>query len=566
MTSSRPDCIVIGYYEPPFEAYERLIRQYGADSEAYRDLQFSFVDVDGRKLNYIDLLNRAYRGAHQGAGEDEAFKSGDIPNLAAVYLTHFLRQSGFTAEYINLFLYEQPRLEAYLRERPLCVAITTTFYVLNQPVIDIVNWIRSRNPDVTIVVGGPLVANHARRQEPLSPSVLRGRRPTLADYTPTDTFRLALDDLGADVYVIESQGEGTLAQIVRCLKDGGDLASVPNIAYRDGREFRVTPSAAETNSLDQHAIEWSVFRDQSLGPTIQTRTARSCAFNCAFCNYPTRAGKLTLATVDTIRRELNSLRDRGDVRNVVFVDDTFNVPIARFKDICRMLIEEQYCYDWFSYFRCSNADEEAIELAARSGCKGVFLGIESGSPRILKNMNKAATVEKYAEGIRLLRSHGVLTFGSFITGFPGETEETVKETADFVREHRPDFYRTQLWYCEAGTPIHMQKEAYGIEGDGFVWKHATMDSLEAMDQIDRMFLGIDESTWLPQWSFDFWIIPYLLGKGVSVEAFRGFLRAASKMLALEIASVDGDERQRRQRESLAAMEQAMRPVALRSAR
>jgi len=42
--------------------------------------------------------------------------------------------------------------------------------------------------------------------------------------------------------------------------------------------------------------------------------------------------------------------------------------------------ERYYGFNWFSYFRCSNSDEEAIDLMARSGCKGVFLGIESGSP------------------------------------------------------------------------------------------------------------------------------------------------------------------------------------------
>ena len=53
-----------------------------------------------------------------------------------------------------------------------------------------------------------------------------------------------------------------------------------------------------------------------------------------------------------------------------------------------MMIEEDYRFQWFSYFRCSNSDEEAIELMAKSGCSGVFLGIESGSNTILKNMRR----------------------------------------------------------------------------------------------------------------------------------------------------------------------------------
>jgi p-methyltransferase len=178
------------------------------------------------------------------------------------------------------------------------------------------------------------------------------------------------------------------------------------------------------------------------------------------------------------------------------------------------------------------------------------LGIESGSPTILKNMNKAATVELYERGMQRLHEYGVLTFGSFIVGFPGETEATVKETTDFIRATRPTYYRAQAWYCEPGTPIDRHREKYGIEGQGFVWSHATMDSLEAMDHIDRMFLSLNESQWLPQWSFDFWIIPYLLGKGITPAQFNEFMVEANKLMRLGIASVPAHQKQLIQQEGL----------------
>jgi len=218
-----------------------------------------------------------------------------------------------------------------------------------------------------------------------------------------------------------------------------------------------------------------------------------------------------------------------------------------------LMIRKQYNFNWFSYFRCSNSDEEAIDLMAESGCKGVFLGIESGSPAILVNMNKSATVEKYAKGIESLRRRGIMTFGSFIVGFPGETEETVKETVDFIRENEPDYYRAQMWYCEPGTPIQHHREKFDIQGEGFVWNHATMDSLMAMDQIDRMFLSVKESIWLPQWSFDFWVVPYLLGRGISLDRFKLFMSQAHKLLALEIASVPEHQKKITQRDLLNTM-------------
>ena len=518
------DCVVIGYNDPPFERYEELIRRYGDDSEAYRDLKLSFVTVDGQNLNYVELMN----WARDQAGEEGSLASGEIPNLAAAYLTNFLRRKGVGAEYVNLFQLEKDRLRELLDREPEAVAITTTFYVLNFPVHEMVEFIREHNPRVKIVVGGPLVANHCRNFQ-------------------GDELDAVLKDLGADVYVHEAQGESSLVTLVRCLKQGGDLSQVPNLLYLKDGSYVATPKLAESNPMDEVFIDWRELSDDDLGATLQTRTARSCAFSCAFCNYPTRAGKLSLAKIPTIERELESMAARGNVENVVFIDDTFNVPLPRFKEFCRLLIEKDYGFNWFSYFRCGNSDAEAIELMAESGCKGVFLGIESGSPTILKNMSKHATIEKYSRGIEMLHAAGVLTFGSFILGFPGETEATVQETLDFIQDHPLDYYRTQMWYNEAGTPIHERRDEFGIEGDGFVWSHNTMDSLEAMDHIERLFLTVREREWLPQWSFDFWIIPYMMGKGVSRKRFRRYVSLANQLLRMEIAAVPPAEKARLQK-------------------
>jgi radical SAM PhpK family P-methyltransferase len=528
------DCLIIGHNDMPFPEFERVIRAFGQDSEAYRDLKLSFVTLGDDKLTYVDLLNRVHSLAHCGGQPlDNEFCSGDMPHLAAAYLCNFLQRRGFAATYISLFQKERARLAELLDRNPICVAITTTLYVLNLPAIEVVQFIRERNPRTKIVIGGPLIANHARNyleHGNAGQSVQIGQSPHLE-------FESALRDIGADIYVIEGQGELTLARVIDALKSGKDLRDVANVAFFDSGEFCITASLPEENSLDENYIDWSAVSTDTLGPTVQTRTARSCAFKCSFCNYPTRAGKLSLSSVATVERELDSIAAAGGVTNVVFVDDTFNVPIERFKDICRMIIRKNFGFNWFSYFRCSNSDAEAFGLMRDSGCKGVFLGIESGSPDILKNMNKAATVEKYTEGIQKLREMGILTFASFIIGFPGETAATISQTERFIRENRPDFYRTQLWYCEPGTPIQRQRSVFGIQGEGFNWLHNTMESLEAMEHIERIFFTINESIWLPQWSFDFWILPALLGRGLSLEQIRQFVQHANKLLRIELATM-----------------------------
>jgi p-methyltransferase len=531
-------CVVIGYNDVPFSEYEAWVGGYGENSEAYRDLRFSFVELGGgRKLDYIGLLNLAAERAERQLGHPITWaplRSFAIPNLAAIYLTQFLRRSGFSSTYVNLFRAEQSRLTELLAGHPLAVAITTTFYLTNEPVREIVKFIRASNPSTQIIVGGPLVANHARSGS-------------------ADELRIALSDIGADYFVVESQGEQTLAKLLDALARGESPSMIPNLAFMNGTRLERTETAPERNNLDSSFIDWSTFSDADLGATLQLRTARSCAFACSFCNYPTRAGALALAGLEAVERELDSISALGTIKNAVFIDDTFNVPLRRFKDLCRLIIRKRYQFSWFSYFRCSHADEEAYDLMAESGCRGVFLGVESGSPAILKAMNKRSDIDAYSRGISALRARGILTFASFIVGFPGETERTVEETAALLRSARPDFYRAQLWYNEPGTPVHGQATQHGITGSGFVWKHRTMDSQAAMDHIERLFLSVSESTWLPQFSFDFWTIPYLLGKGMSLDLFSSLMRHAERLIALSVAHVSEDRRREERVESTDAM-------------
>jgi radical SAM PhpK family P-methyltransferase len=516
----KSECIVIGYNEEPFPQYERLVRSFGKGSVAYRDLHLSFLNINSTPKTYVDLLNYFSQSSKNPPVTRNAGRivSGDIPNLAAVYLVSFLIKRGVKANYINLFQLQKDALEQYLHGDPYCVAITTTFYVLNQPLYEIVEFVRRHNDRVKIVVGGPLIANHNRNFD-------------------SDGFQAALKDIGADIYVVDSQGEDTLYKIVKQLQTGGNLAEIPNIVYVEEGILKYSAIVPENNSMDDNYIDWLNIPVRELGPTVQTRTARSCAFNCSFCNYPSRAGTLSLANLTTVERELDLMVARGGIKNIAFIDDTFNVPLKRFKDLCRLMIRKKYSFNWFSYFRCSNSDDEAIELMADSGCKGVFLGIESGSSDILRNMHKVAKIDDYRRGIELLKKRGILTFASLIIGFPGETDDTVRETREFIRSTEPDYYRAQVWYCEPGTPIMLERNKYQIEREGFVWKHGTMNSRQAMTHVEEMLCSVTGSIWLPQWSFDFWIIPYLLGKGITFSQLKKFLKVSHQLLALEIGNV-----------------------------
>jgi anaerobic magnesium-protoporphyrin IX monomethyl ester cyclase len=178
---------------------------------------------------------------------------------------------------------------------------------------------------------------------------------------------------------------------------------------------------------------------------------------------------------------------------------------------------------WFGNIRCQYLDEETVGLMKESGCTMAFLGFESGSDLILGHMNKKATVEAYLRGIKLLRDAGIPTFGSFVIGFPGETVETVIETIQFLDRCGVDFYRANLWYCERIAPVWRDRTRYGLEGDGFEWRHQTMNSSEAACLVEQIFQTVARPVWVPIFDFDIVAVWQLLARGYSVTDLKDLL-------------------------------------------
>jgi p-methyltransferase len=502
------DCVVIGYNEGDFQDYRLMCERSGPTSPEWQIYRKEHLEIDGRPMPWMDVLSTL---RNRATGRNDRYHVGEVFNLAGLYLTNFLRRHGIRTDAVSLFGAEQERLARLLAERPAVVAITTTFYVNILSVTPIVDFVRRHSPTSHIVVGGPLIDN-------------------LCLDGITDEVQDLFHGMGADSYVRESQGEHALAELCQAVLRGRPLEEVANLITCPEDDWVANRRKPEANDLDACAIDWQSFTPEQIGVTAQTRTARSCAFKCSFCDYPTRAGALTTASVDTVRRELRAMAELG-VKNLVFVDDTFNVPPKRFKELCRMMMEEDLGLDWYSYFRCSNArDEETFDLAAQSGCRGVFLGIESGDADILANMNKLAQDSQYRAGIARLKERGITTFASIIVGFPGENERTMQNTIDFVNETGPTFWRAQPWWGNPRSPVYRNKEVYGIEVSAYDWSHATMNSAEAAAWCDKMFDRVTESVWLPLYDFDFWSLPYLDGKGLGVDELVPLLRTTQELM------------------------------------
>ena len=503
------DCLIIGFNDTNFEEYVNMVKAMGAESGAFKDLDLAFIELDGKPCTSMDVLNEFY--FQDKAEPHQRFHNTDFLWPVVSYLGTFLARRGFSFDYINLFQFEKEKLREKLQKEDIrTIAITTTLYVSTHPILEIISFIKQYNRTAKIIVGGPHISNQTKN----------------IDITVHQMFKY----LGADIYVTCQEGESALVNIIRALKGDGDLDKVDNIAYRKGERYAVTQSSTESNPLEENLVDYMLFPPEEIDQFVSTRTAKSCPFACAFCGFPERAGKYLYLEVDQVEKELNAIRDVGTITTVTFLDDTFNVPKGRFKEMLRMMIRNRYGFKWNCFYRSDHGDEEAIELMGKAGCEGVFLGVESGSDHILQLMNKTARRKDYLKAIPLLRAAGISTYASLIIGFPGETAETVGETIDFLEEARPDFFRAQLWYADPITPVWEKRDEYKIKGVAFNWSHYSMDSKTACDWIDRIFLSVQNSTWLPQFGFEQWSTFYLQRKGMSLDKIKSFLQCFNAAL------------------------------------
>jgi anaerobic magnesium-protoporphyrin IX monomethyl ester cyclase len=504
------DCLIVGHNEMDFREYEKAVRQMGTNSGAYRDLNLNFLRYNNKPYQPTEVFNLFCGDDRDAKISLKPIDMLDTFSATIAYLGTYLDRRGFTFDYIHSFQEEKAAFrEKLMRGNILTIAITTTLYVAALPILEIINFIREYNHTVRIIVGGPFVSTQAR----------------LLDKSQLEY--LFKSTIGADFYVNSHQGEAALVQIINALKNNLPLENIANIYYKTDKNYVSTSVSRESNRITDNMVNWHLFSDKPRAQ-VMVRTSMSCPFSCAFCGYPEHAGSYQVADVSAVERELDSLARIGSVRSVYFIDDTFNIPTDRFKTILRMLLKNRYDFKWHSYFRCQFADREMVELMKESGCEGVFLGIESGNNHILQNMNKAARVEKYLEGIALLKEYDIVTHGNFIIGFPGETRETVRDTVEFIEASGLDFFRAQLWFCEAITPIWKERGKYNIEGERFEWRHATMDSRAAADLIDDIFLSVKKPLWLPQYNFNFDSLWHLIHQGLSLEMVKNFLQAFNR--------------------------------------
>jgi anaerobic magnesium-protoporphyrin IX monomethyl ester cyclase len=229
--------------------------------------------------------------------------------------------------------------------------------------------------------------------------------------------------------------------------DSSPLDGIPGLLWRENGSSRANQRASveDLDSLGFPAWDLmppNTYPDAPQGafykqfPIAPMASTRGCPYSCTFCGSPVNMGnRLRFRSLPHVFAEMELLRTKYGVREFHFVDDMFNASKSRVIEFCKTLQDKnwQISYTFPNGLRLNTIDEEMLIAMKNSGAYAFTVGIESGSPRILKAMKKKLDVDMIREKLNLISSIGLEPSGFFLIGFPGETKEDMQMTLKFAK-------------------------------------------------------------------------------------------------------------------------------------
>ncbi len=340
------------------------------------------------------------------------------------------------------------KLEKKIREEDFDVAGITAMTFTMIDVMETVNLVKEINPGCKVVIGG----SHA-------------------GVYPSET--ISID--GIDI-VVTGEGEIVFGEILENLKN---LHKVKGILFKDENgNIHNTGAPAllseeQLNKLPFPARHMTPYKKYSSllakrTPITTLFTSRGCPYKCTFCNRPLLGKNFRALSPERVVAEIEDCLKLG-IHEFLVYDDTFTVRKKRVKDICNLIIEKKLDIGFDIRTRVDIIDEELLILLKKAGCRGIHYGIEGGTDKILKVLNKEIDLDKAVEIIRLTKKHKIQTLAYFMIGSPTETISDIYETFRFTKKINPDFIHLTILTPFPSTEIYLNGLRDGIIKNDY-WK------------------------------------------------------------------------------------------------
>ncbi|MDD5556353.1 MAG: radical SAM protein [bacterium] len=362
------------------------------------------------------LVQPSWSSVH-GSFADIASKKLFLPPVGVCYLAASLFRAGEEVEIMDLEpagLSLREEVGRIIRARPDLLGVTTTTpaYAI---AVDFCGEVKKALPNLPIVIGGPHVSG------------------------------TGADDLGFPFdFALLGESEASLPLLVDALRGERELAEVPGLVYREEGRVRKTTRHPFIEDLDaipfprRELLDLNAYATHVPGRGLRRATtitaSRGCPFQCVFCSAHVILGKrFRLRSVDNILDEIEEARRRFHIPHFYFNDSTLTLRRDWVLELCDGIRTRNLDITWEGMTRVNMIDRELLESLRGAGFVRLSLGIESGDQRILDIMKKGVTLGEIREAYRLCREVGIETESFAMLGLPGETRQTIRRTAWFVR-------------------------------------------------------------------------------------------------------------------------------------
>lgn len=300
--------------------------------------------------------------------------------------------------------------------RPAIVAVSVMISI-SRSGFALASALRERLPKTLFIAGGPLPTLYPERFIPDFDLVFRGEGDEIfpqfcaemLDAHDAESFLQALDP---------NRYPG-----IYFTRHGSVVGSDPTHNPTEVLE-KLPPPERSGIRHDLYQAFWR--KTEGCMPTTLMVT-RGCPFFCDFCSKPVWGSVFRKPAVDHIFREIVEIQALG-YDQLWIADDSFTLDLEYLRHFCMEKVARGIDIPWTCLSRTTGLDQEIVRLMKRAGCVKVYLGLESGSDRVLGLMAKRTTVRDGIDAVRLFEREGIRTAGFFIVGYPGETKETVEAT------------------------------------------------------------------------------------------------------------------------------------------
>jgi len=218
---------------------------------------------------------------------------------------------------------------------------------------------------------------------------------------------------------------------------------------------------------------------------------RGCPFNCAWCNVKELWGQRCRAfSPPKVVEEIDHLVNNYGSKGIYFVGDTFTIQKKNTVEICRLVKKHKLDIEWVCDTQVNLLSRELLKIMKDAGCRTIWFGVESGSPKILKKINRNITLEQAVHAFRLCREEGIKTACSFMLGIPGETAKDMKATFKFAKKLDPDWCRFNIFIAYPGCSLYeeiLQKGLYDRVEDFQAYVKTEDFNYESLLEVQRRF-------------------------------------------------------------------------------